>query len=424
MPAARPKRIGVISTRLAGTDGVSLETYKWVQVLEQAGHECCFFAGELETPPERSFVEPWAHFNHPEVLEMHQEVFGRTTRPRGLTRRIHEVRDLLKERLYAFGRDYEIDVAVVENALAIPMHIPLGMAVTEWLAETGLTCVAHHHDFSWERNRFIINCVSDYIGYAFPPALPNIQHVVINSPAARQLSFRRGISNQVIPNVFNFRLPPQCDEARCSRLRRELGFSSEDLMVLQPTRVVPRKRIERAIDLVAQLGLAKPWLVISHESGDEGDIYSRQIAEYAQRCGVRLIFLGERVGVSRAFGTNHDRPYTIDDVYQSADLVTYPSSYEGFGNAFVEAIYFRKPAVVNRYAIYVEDIEPKGFDVIPFEDFITAQVVDRVRRIMAPGRRQAAVEKNYDLGLKHFSYEVLARKLLPLVEPDDGGERK
>ena len=56
------KRIGFVSTRIAGTDGVTLETYKWYQVLERNGYECCFFAGELDTPKERSMLEPKAHF--------------------------------------------------------------------------------------------------------------------------------------------------------------------------------------------------------------------------------------------------------------------------------------------------------------------------------------------------------------------------
>ena len=39
-------------------------------------------------------------------------------------------------------------------------------------------------------------------------------------------------------------------------------------------------------------------------------------------------------------------------------LPTYPSHYEGFGNAFLEAIYFRKPVVVISYAVYARDIDP------------------------------------------------------------------
>ena len=192
MRPTKIKRIGFLSTRLAGTDGVSLETMKWVKVLEDNGYECFFFAGELGTPEERSLLEPLAHFNHPDVLQIHKEIFGRTVRPRAITAKMLEIKQVLVERLYEFVRRFDLELIVPENVLAIPMHVPLGMAVTEFLAETGLACVAHHHDFSWERTRFIVNCVSDLLSYAFPPALPNIRHAVINSQAAKQVELPPG----------------------------------------------------------------------------------------------------------------------------------------------------------------------------------------------------------------------------------------
>ena len=79
------------------------------------------------------------------------------------------------------------------------------------------------------------------------------------------------------------------------------------------------------------------------------------------------------MGTAHSLRAVCDKKYSIDDVNQNADLVTYPSSYEGFGNAFPEAIYFKRAIVVNRYSIFVEDIEPRGFDVIPFESFVTSE---------------------------------------------------
>ena len=412
---AAVKRIGFVSTRFAGTDGVSLETFKWVQVLERNGFECYAFAGEMETPPEHSFPEPLAHFSHPEILAIHERLFGHMCRPPEVSRRIQEIKDYLKSRLYEFRRQYELDLLIPENVLAIPMHIPFGMAITEFLAETGMPCVAHHHDFSWERDRFIINCVEDYLSYAFPPALSNVRHVVINTAASRQLSYRRGISNLIIPNVFDFETEPKCRGDRCKALRDEVGLDDGDLFVLQPTRIVPRKQIERAIDLVALMQLKKPWLVISHESGDEGDLYVARILEYAERAGVKLVLIGDRVGGEHAFGGRHERPFSIDDVYLAADLVTYPSGYEGFGNAFLEAVYFKKPLVVNRYSIFVEDIEPKGFDVVSFEGFVTDTVARQVEAMLERDKLAEAVEKNYELGREFFSYETLEAKLLHLI---------
>ena len=69
-------RIGFVSTRLAGTDGVSLEVQKWAAVLDGLGYECFYFAGESEWPEERSYVLLEAHFQHPEVQALNEALFG------------------------------------------------------------------------------------------------------------------------------------------------------------------------------------------------------------------------------------------------------------------------------------------------------------------------------------------------------------
>ncbi|MDM8539314.1 glycosyltransferase family 1 protein, partial [Desulfobacterales bacterium HSG17] len=88
------------------------------------------------------------------------------------------------------------------------------------------------------------------------------------------------------------------------------------------------------------------------------------------------------------------------------------SLYEGYGNAFVEAIYFKKPIVINRYAIFVADIEPKGFDVVSFDNYITQEKVNRIRDLLADGEQIAKMlETNYMLGWRYLSYEMLEEKL-------------
>ena len=42
--------IGFVSTRFAGTDGVSLETEKWAAFFEKLGFNCFYYAGELDRP--------------------------------------------------------------------------------------------------------------------------------------------------------------------------------------------------------------------------------------------------------------------------------------------------------------------------------------------------------------------------------------
>ena len=117
------------------------------------------------------------------------------------------------------------------------------------------------------------------------------------------------------------------------------------------------------------------------------------------------------------FISRDDKLFSISDVYCCADLVTYPSGYEGFGNAFLEAIYYRIPIVLNRYSIYVSDIEPKGFDVILMDGFVSSYTIEQIWDVLRnPNRRQEMVEKNYRLAIRYFSYEVLGEKLPHMLE--------
>jgi len=411
------KNIGFISTRIYGTDGVSLEIKKWKEVLERMGYECFFMAGKLDTPKEKSFLVEEAFFEYPEILEIQRICFTRRKRPEEITRKILLLKDKLKSSIAKFFKKFNIDLLICENALSIPMNIPLGLALTEFIAETGIPTIAHHHDFSWERNRFLVNCVNDYLTMAFPPDLPSIRHVVINSLASQQLSHRRGISNFIIPNVLDYSNPPSPPDEYSRDLREKVGLKKEDLFILQPTRIVPRKWIERAIELVYYLELPNPKLIISHASGDEGDEYKMKILEYAEKMGVKLEMIDHMIGMKREIKPNGQKIYLIDDVYKETDLITYPSGYEGFGNAFLEAIYFKKPIVVNRYSIYVVDIEPKGFEAIVIDGFVSKKTVEKIRCLLGnPEKLKEITEKNYLLAKKYFSYEVLEKKLKMIIE--------
>ena len=221
--------VGFVSTRLAGMDGVSLESAKWENIFEEEGLPCYYLAGELDRPLERSLLVPEAHFKHPGILEIEQECFGVRKRKPEVTARIHEIKDRLKQSLYEFIQRFQIGMFVVENALAIPMNLPLGLALAEVISETAIPTIAHHHDFFWERQRFLSNAVWEYLNMAFPPHVPSIHHVVINSSAANQLSLRTGISPTLIPNVMDFENHPPVPDEYASDVRQALGIQDDEL---------------------------------------------------------------------------------------------------------------------------------------------------------------------------------------------------
>lgn len=414
------KHIGFVATRISGTDGVSLETHKWRSFFEdQMGMSCAFMAGLLDTPPERSLPVPEAGLTHPEVRRVYDRCFGHPVRDPETSALIHSLKDRLKESLYAFVDRFSIDLLVVENALAIPMNLPLGVALAEFISETGMATIAHHHDFFWERERFLNNGVWDCLAMAFPPRIPFIKHVVINSAADNQLSLRTGISATVVPNVMDFAHPPDPPDAYAADVREALGVRPDQVLVLQPTRVVKRKGIEHAVELVHRLNKRmdrEAVLVISHAAGDEGDDYAQRIRDYSALMHVRTLFVSDRVQDYRGMTAEGDKIYCLDDVYPHADLVTYPSTFEGFGNAFLEAIYFGKPIVVNMYSIYKTDIKPKRFQTIEIDGYVTEEAVARTLEVLQNAQhRRRMTEHNYRRARHYFSYQLLHCKLRDLL---------
>ncbi len=408
--------IGFVGTRFAGTDGVSLESNKWASVLKDSGHRNYWFAGRLDRNPEVSMLVPHAFFQHQEIEYINRKIYGVTRRGSMTTDMIFAISSYLRGALYQFVEKFQIDILCVQNALCMPMNVPLGLALTNFIAETGIPTIAHHHDFYWERDRFAVNAIGDFLGTAFPPTLPSIQHVTINSFAQQDLCHRRGVPSDLVPNVLDFDNPPPQADDYLNSFRKDCNLEEDDIVFLQPTRIVPRKGIEHAIYLLAELNNPKCKLVISHESGDEGEEYAVALQELAKHRGVDLRIVSNRIDEVRGTNENGDKLYTLGDAYSQADFITYPSLYEGFGNALIEAFYFKKPVLVNRYSIYVTDIEPRGFKCITMNGYLTIEVVNQVKKVIEDEKfREEMVEENYALGTKFFSYSVLRSKLRALV---------
>lgn len=409
------QRVGFISFRFAGTDGVTLEVLKWVEAFKRLGYDSYFCGGEISMPKDVSMTFPEMHFSNEKMLEITNDCFSSQDRSSTLTTDLHNMRKIIKKQIYEFIKEFKIDLLVPQNVLAIPMNIPLSMALVEVIAETRIPTIAHHHDFYWERERFSINGVQDILRGCFPPNLANVSHVVINRIAQHQLAFRYGISSSIVPNVMDFANPPVGQDEYNANIRQDLKIDDDALFILQPTRIVQRKGIEQTIEIAKRMN-KKCTIIISHESGDEGGEYKERVLEYADMLGVDVRLTADIIGEKRKLGADGNKIYDLNDVYAHCDFVTYPSLIEGFGNALLETYYFRKPIVVNTYPVYTTDIKPKRFKAIEFSNFIPKSLIQDVYTLLeSPKALEDMTDTNYILANKHFSYELLEKKLLALT---------
>lgn len=385
----------MVSTRFAGLDGVSLESAKIATALTRSGHDVVWFAGELGPGFEPGVCAPAAFFGTPENLELEALAFGSGPRAR-VEAAIADRAALLAEDFRGFVDVHTPDVIVVQNAWAIPMQFPLAVAVRDVVLEQSLPAIGHHHDFAWERKRFAACVVPELLADVFPPVGNAISHIVINQDARDQLALRKAVDATVLPNVMDFATGPPADDGGAS-FRALCGVTTDQRVLLQPTRIIRRKGIELTIDLAERLD-DDVVVVVTHPD-DRDDRYWSELQTQATRGGVDL----------RLIDAGRDAS-SLSSAYAAADLVCFPSLYEGYGNAFVEAMFFERPIFVNRYSVYARDIAPLGVAAVEIDGSVTDEAVAAARAtIEEPAVAAAAIERNRQIGLEHLSYDTAVR---------------
>ncbi|MEO7556843.1 MAG: glycosyltransferase [Acidimicrobiales bacterium] len=274
----------------------------------------------------------------------------------------------------------DADLVVLENLCTIPLNLPASRAVAD--ACRGRPAILHHHDPPWQRPQHA--AVTE-----LPPDDPAWRHVTINRLTERQLH-RRGIEATTIYNGFD-PYPPPGDRAAT---RAALGLGDDDVLVVHPVRAIPRKDVPAAVRLAEDLG-ATYWLLGPAEDG-YGPELDRVLGH--ARCPVR----------------HRPPPGSLADAYAAADVVAFPSTWEGFGNPPIEAALHRRPPVVGSYPVAAE-LRAHGFRWFSPTDPAAVAAF-----LAAPDA--ALLDGNQRLARERFSLARVAEDLAALL--DQAGWRR
>ena len=420
--------IGVIIGRIGGVDGVALETEKWIDVLLAMGHSVFTLSGQFQERPMDPLTEnlvPEMSFFSPESFWSQKKAFFYPeTKQEELIEHLNLYSKVIYKKIMQWIQERKIELIISENASALPSHLEMGMAINKAVHKTGLPTITHDHDFAWERGDRYHSPhreINNFISEIFPLRAPNSIHAVINSHAASTLKERFGRKAVNVPNVMDFSQPFGIQNQKNENLADHMGFSKTDLFLFQITRIVRRKGIESAIQLIHELNDKKVKLIITGNYADDaGSAYYNELVNqiHELKLGEQISFayhLFHNKGLSNG---NSEVRFSLSDAYARARACTYFSTYEGFGNAFVESVLARRPIFVNNYEpVYMPDIGSKGFRTVMIENGeLSGEAVSAMAEIIYNPSLASEISKhNFELGKKYFSFDTLREKLEELV---------
>ena len=148
----------------------------------------------------------------------------------------------------------------------------------------------------------------------------------VDGPCRHQFDAAKGIGPalwsifDIIPNVIDFETPPPDSTNSPETFGSEIGLAEDDILVLQPTRLVARKGIEHAIELLRRLKEPRLKLVLSHPGGDEGDAYVKLLLERIADAGIEALDLSPIVS-----GSNEASPLMAGRFIRSLTFIHMPT---------------------------------------------------------------------------------------------------
>ena len=370
------KRICTVVSSEQPEMGSVVENTKWESQYERQGWELFRCRGQV---PADSLLDPDHLLLLPEISPQNQDnksfmsqvLFTKDLRGvRAIRKTLGELSGIIYQKVRAYLLFHGIDTLHVDNLLSYPFCFPFAAAVAKLIEHDNIAVVARDHDFLWddipEPSLAMSMLAEDYLF----PAHPRVLHVTLTEYSTSELARRRhGVTTQTIPNLFSFDIQP--DRHRPAEFRSWLGLSQDDLLILQPTRLTPWKGIHHAVQLAAMLGLEtgrRPFVVVTGRSiggfgiTDSWQRYELALEALANQLGIGFLKLERRLASCRY--PEHPSGFCMTDAYLAADLVTFPSTIEGFGNPVIESIAAKRPLFTARYPVMKREFLARGLEFV------------------------------------------------------------
>jgi glycosyltransferase involved in cell wall biosynthesis len=341
---ASTKRACLVSQRLGGYDGVSIEAAKWHNALGRLGWSVTRVAGFFAGGHKYSDVTLdglWA-----------PSYGGRAPAP-DISRisRLVEYHDLL----------------VIDNVGSLPTCPEAALALEAEAIRQGVPTVVRHHDPPWQSLTPVWE-----LDDRFPLHDPRMLHVTINrlTEAEYRRRYPELARTDAVITIYNTIDFGALAGGRRAGTRREKGIADDAFLLVHPARNIARKNIPGAVRVAGELHRRTGRDVHYWLTDPTGSVGNPPAG----------------VVVHRGHADNQA------DLYAAADVVVLPSLWEGWGLPVLEAAAARRLIVTTPYPVLGE-IHRLGIDTVDRND------VERLIGLLNDRHRyRAFTEANYRHG--------------------------
>jgi len=251
------------------------------------------------------------------------------------------LRELLVDKLLPILSN--CDVCIVHNALSLHFNLALTAALRVINDRNVTKIIAWNHDFAWHDKLYIPDLHQGYPWDLLRSAWPGVRYVVVSEHRRLRLAQLLDIPETDI-EVFT----PGVDVLKflkCQSLTvdlvEKLDLLAADPLMLLPARIIPRKNIQFAIRVTAEMKGHKPGatLVVTGPPGPHNPkniSYLESLKDVCSEHGLErnVCFIYEH-------GEDGKPQFLPDEVvadfFRLADLLIFPSFREGFGIPVLEA---------------------------------------------------------------------------------------
>lgn len=311
------------------------------RLMRDAGHEVMLVAGRGEAMNDHIPLShiPIIDSMHPAVLAIKAELdAGRS--PPSFGQLVESLVSALRPILDG------VDVLIPHNVCSLNKNLALTVALRQLSDTTGTPkFILWHHDLAWTTPRYLPQLHDGLPWDLLRTDWPGVRQVVVSETRRYELANLLRIPLDritVVPNGVEtahlLKLEPQTQT-----LIQAMCLNEAEPLLLLPVRLTPRKNIELALHVLADLRRRSPRAALL-VTGPEGP-HNPANAQYKQR----LLGLRDQLGLRGAahFAAEHTNEFlpdaVIGDFYRLADALFLPSREEGFGIPLVEAAFARLP---------------------------------------------------------------------------------